>query len=244
MGSMTLLEMVQAVCGEIGLPQVTAVVTSLDQQVRQLLALANREGREQASAPGGWPQLRGEQTITLVNGQAAYDFPTDFSSYIPSTIWDRDQRWPVAGPLTAQEWQYVKSGLITSQPWQRYRVMDGQVYFDPTPTSTTGGQTVVIEYQSNAWCKSLAGVKQSAWGADTDTFLLPDDVMTLGIKWRFLAAKRFAYDEEKKEYTDCVDREFARAYVGRTLPLNASNNRNWLGDGYSQIGDGNYPGRV
>jgi hypothetical protein len=155
--------MMQDVCNEVGIPAPSAVVTSTDQQVRQLLALANREGREQASAPGGWPQLRGEQTITMVNGQAAYDFPTDFDSYMPDTIWNRDQRWIVQGPLSAQEWQTLKSGFINVFPYQRYRIMDGQIYFDPTPSSATAGQTVTIEYQSKAWCQSALGVAQTQW---------------------------------------------------------------------------------
>lgn len=241
--TLTLLTAVQEACNEVGFPAPGFVVSSQDQQVKQMLALANREGREQVSLAGGWPQLRGEQLFTLVNGQAAYDFPTDFDSYMPDTIWNRDQRWPVNGPLSAQEWQYVKSGLINSEPWQRYRVMDGQIYFDPTPTSVSDGQTVAIEYQSKAYCQSNAGVVQTAWAADTDVWRLPDDVLVLGLKWRYLAAKRLDYSEEKKAWADAVDREQARAYVGRTLPLNAGVNRNWLGDGWSQIQDGDWPGR-
>jgi hypothetical protein len=242
----SLLQMMQDVCNEVGIPAPSAVVTSTDQQVRQLLALANREGREQASAPGGWPQLRGEQTITMVNGQAAYDFPTDFDSYMPDTIWNRDQRWIVQGPLSAQEWQTLKSGFINVFPYQRYRIMDGQIYFDPTPSSATAGQTVTIEYQSKAWCQSALGVAQTQWLADTDTFKLPADIMVLGVKWRFLAAKRMDYSEEKEAWVKAVDRELARSYGGRTLPMNISNagQGNFLGDGYSQITDGNWPGRV
>lgn len=240
----TLLALIQAACAEIGIPSPSFVVNNADLQVGQLLALANREGREQVAAEGGWSQLRAEQDITLVNGQAAYAFPTDFQSYIPSTIWDRDMRWPVAGPLNAQEWQYIKSGLITGAPWQRFRVMMGQIYFDPTPSTTTAGQTVAIEYQSKNFCQSASGTKQPAWVADTDTFLLPDDVMVLGVKWRYLAAKRLDYSEEKKAWADCCDRELARSYVGRTVPLGAGGHRNFLGDGYSQVQDGDWPGRV
>lgn len=242
----TLLSLMQAVCNEVGIPQPSAVVSSTDQQVRQLLALANREGRERASDDGGWSQLRGEQSITMVSGQAAYDFPTDYNYYQPTTIWNRDQRWPVNGPLTAQEWQTLKSGYINVFPFQRYRIMDGQIYFDPTPDSTYNGQTIKVEYFSKNWCQSALGVSQSQWLADTDTFLLPDDVMVLGVKWRFLAAKRMDYSEEKAAWQACVDRERARSFGGRTLATNTSDTSwgNFLGDGYSQTGDGNFPGRV
>lgn len=242
----TLLELMQTVCNEVGIPQPAAIVSSTDQQVRQLLALANREGRERASDDGSWSQLNGVQSLTMVSGQAAYDFPSDYAYYQPTTIWNTSQRWPVNGPLTAQEWETLKSGYINIFPYQRYRIMDGQIYFDPTPDSTYNGQTVAVEYFSRNWCQSSTGVTQDKWLADTDTFLLPDDVMVLGVKWRFLAAKRMDYSEEKATWQACVDRERARSFGGRTLALNTSDTQygNFLGDGYSQTGDGNFPGRV
>lgn len=247
MAKQTLLQMMQAVCDEVGLPTPTLIVGSQDQQIKQLLALANREGREQISMyDQGWPQQQETQTITLVNGQAAYPFPTDYSGYTPSTIWNTAQRWPVQGPLSPQEWQTLKAGYINVLPYQRFRIMQGQIYFDPVPTTTSAGQTVTIEYKSSNFCQSALGVAQSTWAADSDTFLLPDNVMVLGTKWRFLAAKRLDFSEEKKAWADCSDREYARSFGGRTLVLNASDaawGNNYLGDGRSQTGDGNFPGR-
>lgn len=236
-----LLDLVNNACLELGLPTTTTVVGSQDTQIRQLLALANREGREQVAAPVPWPQLGAVQSITLVNGQAAYAFPTDFYAYIPDTIWNPSMRWTVAGPMSAQNWQFLKSGLVNTQPWMRYRIWQGQVFFDPTPTTTNSGQAVTIEYQTNNFCVSSMGVPQSAWAADSDKFILPDDIMILGLKWRFLAAKRLDYSEEKKAWADACDKEVARAYVGRDLPLNNQTYRDPFGKG--SIQDGDYPGR-
>lgn len=236
-----LLDLVNNACLELGIPTTTTVTGSQDTQVKQLLALANREGREQVAAPNQWPQLQAKQTITLVNGQAAYDFPSDFDSYIPDTVWNPSMRWTVAGPVSPQNWEFLKSGLINTQPWMRYRVWAGQIYFDPTPTTTNAGQTVTIEYQSKNFCQSSGGVKQSAWAADSDTFLLPEDIMVMGLKWRFLAAKRMDYGEEKKAWADACDKETARAFVGRNLPLNNQAYMDPFGKGSVQ--DGDYPAR-
>lgn len=237
----TLLELVNEACLELGLPTTTVVVSSTDSQVKQLLSLANREGREQVAAPAPWPQLAKVQSITLVNGQASYDFPDDFDSYLPETIWNPSMRWAVAGPVSAQNWEFLKSGLINTQPWMRYRIWQGQIFFDPTPTTTNAGQAVTVEYQSNCYCQSNAGTWQSKWTNDTDTFLLPEDIMVLGLKWRWLAAKRLDYSEEKKAWSDAVDKEVSRAYGGRTLPLNNQTYRDPFGKG--SIQDGDYPGR-
>lgn len=234
----TLLDLISTTAVELGLAEIGLVVTSQDAQVKQLLALANREGREQVAM--NWPQLQKTQTITLVNGQASYAFPSDFAAYIPDTIWNPAMRWPVAGPISPQGWQFLKSGLINTQPWMRFRIMAGAIFFDPTPTSTNAGQTVTIEYQSNRFCSSATGVAQTKWTNDSDTFLLPDDVLVLGVKWRWLAAKRMDYSEEKKAWSDCMDREVARSFVGRSLPLNHMAADGW---GQGSIQDGDFPGR-
>jgi len=237
----TLLSLVVQACQELGIPAPSIVVGSPDTQVQQLLSLAYREGREQAAAPVQWPQLQAKQSITLVNGQASYDFPSDFLNYIPDTIWNPSMRWTVAGPLSPQNWEFLKSGLINSQPWMRYRIWGGKIYFDPTPTTTNAGQTVTIEYQSKNFCQSAGGTPQSSWLADTDTYLLSEDTMVLGIKWRFLAAKRLDYSEEKKAWSDACDKEIARAYVGKTQPLNNQTYMDPFGKGSVQ--DGDFPGR-
>lgn len=237
----TLLDLVNQAFLEMGIPTTTTVTGSLDTQVKQLLALANREGREQVAAPVQWPQLQARQTITLVNGQASYPFPADFNSYIPSTMWNPSMRWTVAGPMSPQDWEFLKSGLINTQPWMRFRVFGGKVYFDPTPTTTNAGQTVTVEYQSKNFCQSSGGTPQSAWAADSDTFLLPEDIMVLGLKWRFLAAKRMDYSEEKKAWADACDKEVARAYVGKNLPINNQTYNDPFGKG--SIQDGDFPGR-
>ncbi len=61
---MTLLEMVNAALGELGLPQVSTVVGSRDPTALQMLALANREGNELWRARD-WTFLQTEFIINL-----------------------------------------------------------------------------------------------------------------------------------------------------------------------------------
>ena len=68
MAKMTLLQMVQQACGEMGLPAPSTLALKSDTNAVQLLALANREGREcsqAANSAGGWQALRGEYTFQV-----------------------------------------------------------------------------------------------------------------------------------------------------------------------------------
>lgn len=218
--SRTLLELAQDVCDELGLTRPTLFVNSSDQQQRQLLAFFQREGDELSKREGpnqGWQQLRKEHTITIVSGQANYDVPADFVYYINDTQWDRTNKWQLIGPMDPQEWQTLKSGITPTGPRRRFRVMDNQVYIDPTPDSS--GDTLVIEYYSNGWCTDSGGTVQSRWAADTDLAVLPENLFVLGVKWRFRAANGLDASAEYEQYENAVNRELGRSAMGRTLHL-------------------------
>jgi hypothetical protein len=236
-----IIDIIQQVCDEIGLPRLSAVVGSTDDQARQLLAIAKREGRELASfaaSAGCWPALRREHTFTTVNGTPDYAFPSDLLFFINTTAWDRSSYWPVQGPMSPMVWQTLKSGIGVSGPRFRFRIMQGRIYIDPTPTSAN---SIVIEYASENWVTSAAGAEQASLLSDGDEVLLPEDPFTLGIIWRFRKAKSLEYADDHALYIETRDRELARASMAPVLSLNARAPffRPLLDD--AQIPDGNFP---
>lgn len=216
----TLLQIAIATADELGIQRPSTVAASADQQVQQLLALLNREGKELAAREGisgGWPQLRKERSITTVIGTASYDFPTDLQYFMNTTGWDRTTKWPLRGPISPQEWQVLKSGTVGSVGLRtRFRIMAGQIYFDPTPTTV---ETIVFEYYSDTWCASTLGVAQRIWAADNDVPLLPDDCFILGAMWRFRRAKGLDYAQEFAAYEDLVSRELGRSGMAPVVDL-------------------------
>jgi len=233
----TLLQIAQAAMAELGQPMPTIVANSPDRTAQQLLALLNLEGEELADVAGAWPGLRGEQTINLVSGQEAYDFPADILYYRSGTGWDSNTHWQVVGPLSDREWQFLRSGLSVAWPTLRYRIMNGQMHFDPVPTTN---DAITFEYVSANWCQSAAGMGKSAFSADTDFPLIPDRLFIMGLKWRFLAAKGMNYAEERAEYDNAVGRKQTRSFVSPNLPLGRRAPR-FHQLGMPPIPDGNWP---
>jgi len=218
----TLLGLIQTVCNELGLNAPTSVVGNVDAQIIQLLALANREGKEFALAPTPftfWQALRGEYIFNWQNTIESYALPSDYEYFAPSTAWNRTTRWQLLGPLTPQEWQILKSGLSPTGPRTRYRIINNRIYFDPIPSST---DQIVFEYCKNTWCQSSAAVAQAAWANDLDTYLLDEDCFILGLKMRFLQAKGLSYDQERQDYREAKERVISRDSVARPVVLNAN----------------------
>ncbi len=156
--------------------------------------------------------------VALTFSTDRYSVPNDFAYYMTTTSWDRSFRWQLLGPLEAQEWQVLKSGISPTGPRRRFRIMGNYWYVDPPPTAV---ETCVFEYYSNAWCQSVAGVAQNIWLADTDYYTLDDDAFILGLKWRFKAAKGLDYSQDKETYDLLMQRLMADNGANRDLPMNA-----------------------
>lgn len=216
---MTLLTIVECAADIIGVPRPSAVITSTDQTVRTMLALLNREGQNLAKLRnlwgGGWTILEREHTFTTTASTAEYAFPSDFAELIGDTAWDRDDFFEMRGPLSPQEWQAIKSGLSASPALRRrFRIKRSastatrQFFVDPTPEAT--GETLVFEYLSNAWLTDSGGTTlRTAFAADDDVGLLDEDLLEMGLVWRFKQAKGLGFAAELAEYEIERDRRIA-----------------------------------
>lgn len=99
----TLLELIQDACDEIGIPQPSAIIGQVDDQSRQLLALANREGKDfstMANSRGGWQTLHKEYVFQTEVLAATTGNTTEGSAVvtnIPSTASVVAETWFLNG---------------------------------------------------------------------------------------------------------------------------------------------------
>ena len=117
------------------------------------------------------------------------------------------------GAMTPQQWQLYKSspiGRASIQRRWRIRVPSGSAVgtaptFSIDPIPTDNGSQLVYEYVSNAWCKSSGGTPQTIWAADTDTGILDEYLIGLGVKWRMLERLGMDFSSAREEYERLVD---------------------------------------
>lgn len=237
--------MIQNAMVEMNLPSPTIAFNSSDYTILQMIALANREGK-QLMQRHEWYALQKLYSITLVAGQDTYALPNDFDRPIDRTWWDSSNRWPMEGSISPQEWEWIKSGINTVTPRRRWRLLGSSsspLIIDPIPNAGDAGNIITFEYISNNWCKSGPAAlppnnPQSAWAADTDIAILDQEVMTLGLKWRFLAANQLAYQDDRSEYENEVKNRMSQEKGARVL--NTSNIGIYSRFPYPNIPDGNY----
>lgn len=205
---MSLLTMIQGITSEIGIASPAAVTSSQDPQIVQLKAIANREGRTLA-ARYPWQALINESTFVTVATESQGAITTlasaGFRYILNDIMWDRTLLRPVCGPLAPQDWQMLKAGNITG-PVTQFRMRGGLVRFIPTPTA---GDTIAFEWVTKYWATGVGG-DASAWALDADTSYLDEEIMGLGIVWRWKAAKGLEYAEVFNEYEGLVADAMAR----------------------------------
>jgi hypothetical protein len=295
-----LLQLVQSVCSELGLPQPTTVATSPDTQYQQLFAFINRLGRDLTS-DYEWQELDKEHLLTtvattttgtwtagsavvtvadstgittdygvqfnelpvwtdvlsvdsptqitltqpatesgsgdIVLTQMRYALPSDWSKQVPQTEWDRSNFWPLSGPKTAQEWQFIKGGIVSTGPRLRFRIQGDRIAVNPVPPA---GETLAFEYISNAWVLSVAGVAKTAFDADDDTCIFDDSLMILGTKMLWRMEKGFESSLIERQFNTMREKKTAQNASAPKLSMSMQPGSVLLGP--YNIQDGNWPG--
>jgi hypothetical protein len=164
---------------------------STDPNFIQLCDLLNTVGDEinNASPEGGWPQLRKEYTTTTILGQSTYNLPSDFHEMVDQSGWNRSARLPLIGPLSPQEWQYLKARSLGMYISIVFR-LNSPMTFDVNPgAAVPGGIVIAFEYISD-WFTQQSGQpspNQVAPTVGTDVLYYDDELLISALKLKWAA---------------------------------------------------------
>jgi len=231
-----ILDICQNAARACGFGSPAQIVGSTDKTAMQLLSLANREG-EFLSTQKDWSELKSEHTFQLATADQEYTLPDDFRWIIPGTTYDRDNDRIVLNPVSSQEWQYLKAWTSIGGLTRRARIRANQLEFEQTITASDNGKTIAFEYLSSYWAQTSSGTAKRRFTLDTDIFRLDDELMTLGIIWRFRRAKGLGFEDERAEYLSQLNIHKSADGGSRTLDMSSStlrgiNNPNIPDTGY------------
>lgn len=216
---MSLLTLVQEVAGSLNLPQPASVVGNTDPDAILFLNLAKREGRELARRHD-WQKLVVEHTQASLAAVTQTALPAAFDHLTPDVeIWNRSTDTRYLGPVSSSEWVRLNTGIsggVTG--W--WRLIGGALNIYPAPTA---GQTIAFEYISKNWCASSGGTGQATWAADSDTGVISEELMALGLTWRWLRAKGMDYAEEMATYERELEKAASRDRGIRIMAVGKTN---------------------
>jgi hypothetical protein len=126
-----------------------------------------------------------------------YPLPPDYETITDNTHWDKTKHWQMLGPVDAQQWQWLKSGYISTGPRVRWRILGNTFQIWP-PYNTQ--EYLGFEYRSKGWARSAANVVKNSFTADTDTTVLDDTVLVLATKLKYFQIKSFDTTALQQDY--------------------------------------------
>lgn len=204
---MSLLTIIQNAAVDLNLTSPSAVAVSTDTQVQQLFNLANRDGKD-LTRRFDWQALTKEATFTTAATEQQTTLAlvaSDFARLLDESMNNRTKHWLVRGPLSGQEWQRRRAIGPQVGVVNYFRIRGDAILFFPTPVA---GDSIYFEYISKNWVLSNVSAGKTAFTADTDTAVIDEDILTLGVKWRFLKAKSLDYSEEFRSYESALEAVF------------------------------------
>lgn len=213
---MTLLTIAQRVADEVGLPRPLAVAASTDQLARQMFALANATLEELGRK--NWPELVLTYSFPTVVNQEAYDAPVDYARFVTDTAFVTTMYYFLRGSLSANEWQRRLNGLPSTAGRYRYRVFSSprKIHFVPAPQTV---ESITIEYVSASLAVDADNVRIPLYTTDTDTSVVPEELVRMGLKWRIKHAKGLDYSEDFNAYESAVSLLFAQSLNLGSTPV-------------------------
>lgn len=191
---------------------------------------------------------------TFLFPRDTYPMPVGFDWFQNRTMWDRTNRWELLGPDSPQMDQWHRSGIVVTGPRRHFRqlgvggtpgVFANEFRIWPAPYELVAPLQLVFEYLSNAAVNVTGTGTNFAqyFTNDTDTCLLDDNALVMGIKWMFWEIKGFgSYVTLQNRWVDYVQRLIARDGAAPTLNVVKRVNPIFLSP--ANVQDGFFPGPV
>lgn len=235
--AMSVLQIVQASCKELGLPVPTTVSGAQDIQATQLYALLNSLGQTLITA-FHWQRIQRTHTFDTVIGQAEYKLPDDWDGPLDQTEWNRSNHWPLIGQMTPQGWAWLENAIVSIGPYSKFRYHEGFFNVFPTPTAI---YTFSYQYLSNAWVylPNAPDVRYNITTRDEEVTIFTDRLMIAGVKLKFWQIKGFDTKALQDDYDAIYNQNMGRDQGAAKLSLSPRPSFRYIG--VQNVPDGNWP---
>lgn len=115
---------------------------------------------------------------------------------------------------TIDEWITLKNSnwnLISPGAWI---LMEDQFQFNPAPPA---GQEAQFPYVKNTYARSNTNLPKAQFDADTDSFVLSERLLTLGLVWMWRQQKRLDSGQEEADFMMALSQEASRDGGARVI---------------------------
>ena len=210
---MTLLEILNNVLTQSSFLEKASFTNNADVDDKQMVSIANRVAYEIMNYYD-WGGLRQIGVISLVEGSTQYQLPDDYQSYVPDSAWETDGSRKVDVPVDDATWYQYKFSSLTSGGTIRARFYGDFVQV----IEPFDGGSFSYEYVTKYPIRGSEGAAKELFTKDSDTFILDDQLLILGIQAHWQQAKLMpSYMEHMANYMTKMTEAIGRSNAGQTI---------------------------
>lgn len=238
MRQLTVNQIVNRVAVAVGLDSVSSPYDSTDRAMIQLMSMLQDAGDELVQLHD-WEILKREHSLTT-DGSTSYSLPSDFDRMVPQTHWDRTRNLPVAGPLSAQDWQYLKGRDISATTiYASFRQREGSLFVFPQSTT---GVDIYFEYIGTGWLYdvSASNARVAAPTAGDDIVLFDSTLVRSYLRAKYLQSKGFDTVSPESVATEFFLSRISKDEQGPILSAGGNNRGFPYLDGVRNVPDTGY----
>lgn len=199
---MSVLTAIQSASSVIALDKPTVVYSSTDRELFELQVLANTCA-DYVAKDYEWQKLKALATITGDGSDDDFALPSDYDRMLKKTqLWSDRYQTALTHITDTDHWLEldVRQFQTVIGVWT---LLNDEINIKPAPAN---GEIVKYYYLSNKWARAASGTDKNAFDADTDTFRLSEELLKLCIIWKWKAAKKLPYAQEKDDYEDAKEK--------------------------------------
>jgi hypothetical protein len=199
---MTILSVCQEVAKVVGLEEPDVVFSSATREIEELRSVANEMARRIADVYD-WQALCKIATITGDGATEDWSLPSDYLRQMKKThLWSSSLETALSHIKDLDRWLEldVQSFDFIINAWTIY---GGEIHVKPALASAV---TAKYFYVRNTVVTANGGSLKTSFTADDDTYGLSEDLLKLGIIWRWKEYKGQDYAEAMQDYEELKER--------------------------------------
>lgn len=197
---MAVIDIVKQAVLSLDLEQPSVLFSSTERTWQEMAEVVNTAA-QQILDEYDWSRLIRTATVTG-DGSGAFPLPSDYNRMVrDANLWTNGLTWnPSQQVSDFNQWLEYQSYQVDT--WQsRWAVFGGELNIMPTlPT----GEILRFGYISSS---IVNGADATQFTADSDTFVLDDRLLKLGIIWNWKKTKGFDYQPELAEYAEDMSKK-------------------------------------
>lgn len=195
---MSFLTAAQSAAIRLSIKKPSVFFSSTGDFEQEMVDLANEVVRDIVKY-GDWRALIKQQEMIGDGVTRGFDLPSDYDR-MPKNGTVGRMNWYTWGYVDTPDlnfWNDLVNGLASPSPGY-WIMLDNQMQFIPPVSSGTTAEYYYVS--KNIVIDGDTGLRKAQFEKDSDSFLLDESLITLGLIWRWRAMKRLDYAEDMQNY--------------------------------------------